>query len=68
LGFPGLFLALYTLLLLPILDRKGGGNINHSAHLFGAITGIVLLIIFGYAFSQFDILKNFIEEIKSFAA
>jgi membrane associated rhomboid family serine protease len=30
------------------LDRKGGGNINHSAHLFGALAGVILLVIFGY--------------------
>ena len=67
-GIPGFIFGFLYLAITAYLDRKGGGNINHSAHLFGAITGIVLLIIFGYAFSQFDILKNFIGEIKSFAA
>ena len=67
-GIPGFIFGFLYLGITSYLDRKGGGHINHSAHLFGAIAGIVLLVIFGYAFSQYDILKNFIEQIKSFVA
>lgn len=48
------------------LDKKGRGNLNHSAHLFGALAGIGLLLIFGAAFSTENLLGNFIEQIRSF--
>ena len=45
------------------LDRKGGDNINHSAHIFGALFGIIFLIVAGYAFSDYDVLKSFVSQI-----
>ena len=47
------------------LDRKGQGNINHSAHIFGALFGIGFTIIVCQAFSQFPVLQNFIEQVTS---
>ncbi|MGI8635724.1 MAG: rhomboid family intramembrane serine protease, partial [Segetibacter sp.] len=47
---PGFIFGFIYLAITAYLDRKGVGGINHSAHLFGAIAGIGLLLIFGYAF------------------
>ena len=47
------------------LDRKGQGNINHSAHIFGALFGIGFTIIVCQAFSQFPVLQNFIEQVTT---
>lgn len=65
-GIPGFIFGFIYLAVTAYLDRKGGGNINHSAHLYGAIAGIALLIIFGYAFSPYDVLQNFVYQIRSF--
>ena len=65
-GIPGFIFGFIYLGITAYLDRKGAGGINHSAHLFGALAGIGLLIIFGYAFSSYDLLQNFIDQIKSF--
>jgi hypothetical protein len=48
------------------LDRKGTSNINHSAHFYGALAGIMLLIVFGYAFSKYDLVQNFVMQMKQF--
>lgn len=69
-GIPGFIFGFLYLALTAYLDKKGGrvaGNINHSAHLFGAIAGIGLLIIFGYLFSPYDLVQNFIAQIRSFS-
>ncbi len=64
---PGFIFGFLYLAITAYLDRKGAaGHINHSAHLYGALAGIVLLIIFGYAFSPYDVLQNFLNQIKSF--
>ena len=65
-GVPGFIFGFLYLGITAYLDRKGGGHVNHSAHMFGAIAGIGLLLVFGYAFSPYDLVANFIEEIKGF--
>lgn len=63
---PGFIFGFIYLAITAYLDRKGAGGINHSAHLFGAIAGIGLLLVFGYAFSPSDLLQNFIQQVRSF--
>jgi hypothetical protein len=66
-AIPGFIFGFIYLGITAYLDKKGGvGGVNHSAHLFGSLAGIGLLLIFGYAFSSFDLLQNFIQQIKSF--
>ncbi len=47
------------------LDRKGGDNINHSAHIFGALFGIGFLIVACKAFSDYPVLQNFIDAVSN---
>jgi membrane associated rhomboid family serine protease len=65
-GIPGFIFGFIYLAITAYLDRKGAGGINHSAHLFGALAGIGLLIVFGYAFSPNDLFQNFIAQIRTF--
>jgi membrane associated rhomboid family serine protease len=63
---PGfLFGALY-LLISYLLDRRGGGGINHSAHIYGALFGIAFVIIACSLFSDYMVFQNFINSIKHF--
>lgn len=66
-GVPGFIFGFIYLAVTAYLDRQGARSINHSAHLYGALAGIVLLIIFGYVFSPYDLLQNFVTQIRSFA-
>jgi len=65
-GIPGFIFGFIYLGVSAYLDRKGTSNINHSAHFYGALAGIILLVVFGYAFSKYDLLQNFIMQIKDF--
>lgn len=65
-GIPGFIFGFIYLGVTYYLDRKGGSNINHSAHLFGALTGIILLLLFTLLFSSYDVIGNFIFQIRNF--
>jgi len=67
---PNVFIAgfIFGILYLFIsgwLDKRGGGNINHSAHIFGALFGIAFTIVACQAFSDESVLQDFWEQIKN---
>jgi membrane associated rhomboid family serine protease len=47
------------------LDKKGGGRINHSAHIWGALLGIIFLIVASQLFSNYPVLDHFINAVKN---
>ena len=47
------------------MDKRGGGNINHSAHIFGALFGVGFTIIACQAFSDYPVLTDFVDAIKN---
>jgi len=47
------------------LDKRGGGNINHSAHIFGALFGVGFTIIACQAFSDYPVLEIFVDVIRN---
>ena len=61
---PGFLFGLIYLGVSTYLDKKGGGNINHSAHIWGALYGIAFLILFGNAFGQFKPLQEFVDQVR----
>lgn len=63
---PGFIFGFLYLILSSYLDKKGGGNINHSAHIWGSVYGIVFLIVTGYFFSGKNLLSGFLESVKSY--
>jgi membrane associated rhomboid family serine protease len=61
----GFIFGILYLIVSNLLDRKGGGNINHSAHIFGALFGVGFTIIACQAFSNYPVLQTFIDQIRS---
>ncbi len=62
---PGYIFAILYLVLSSYLDKKGGGRINHNAHFWGAIFGLVYTAIIGYFFSKINLWDNFWEQIRA---
>ncbi len=62
---PGYIFGILYLGVSAYLDRKGGGNVNHSAHFWGAAFGILFTIIFCLALAKMNLLENFIRQIQS---
>jgi membrane associated rhomboid family serine protease len=59
-----LFGAIY-LIVSSWLANRGHGNINHSAHIWGAVFGIAFTIVACKLFSGYPVLQQFIDEIKN---
>jgi membrane associated rhomboid family serine protease len=54
------------LLVSAYLAKKGHGNINHSAHIWGAIFGIVFLVVTCQFLSNFRPVENFINGVSAY--
>lgn len=62
---PGFIFGIIYLAVSSYLDKRGGDNINHSAHIWGALYGIAFFIVMAYAFSDYPVLKMFIMQIQN---
>lgn len=63
--FAGFLFGILYLLISNMLERRGGDNINHSAHIFGALFGVGFTIIACQFFSFYPVLDAFVEQIKN---
>jgi membrane associated rhomboid family serine protease len=62
---PGYIFAVLYLIISAYLDKRGRGNINHGAHLWGAVFGLLFTITFIYAMGQLDIIENFKQQLRA---
>jgi membrane associated rhomboid family serine protease len=60
---PGFIFGPLYLIISALLDRRGGDNINHSAHIWGAVYGLVFIIGMGKIVG-FDAIAEFILGVK----
>ena len=65
--FPAIIFGVIYLAVSAYLSKRGGSNINHSAHFWGAVYGIVFLIITSYFFSpNFKAAAWFIQKVGDY--
>jgi len=65
---PGFIFGTLYLIVSSILERKSSDNINHSAHIWGALYGVVFLIIAANFFSTYPVLQTFVEDVRGWLA
>ena len=63
---PGFVFGPIYLALTAYLSKKGQSGINHSAHLWGSIYGVVFLIITSHFLSYYDVIGSFVAQIKGY--
>lgn len=61
---PGYVFAPIYLGVSHYLAKKGTGRINHSAHLWGAIFGMLFITITAFTLSDYNPITGFIESVK----
>jgi membrane associated rhomboid family serine protease len=65
LKIPGYIYGILYLAVTAYLDKRGGGRINHSAHLWGSIFGIVFTVISVVLLGKVNFWENFLEGLKA---
>ncbi len=63
---PGFIFGPLYLLVTAFLDKRGGGNINHSAHLWGALFGLAFVIVVGKFVGGYNAISEFIEGVTRY--
>jgi len=63
---PGFIFGPLYLLLTIYMSKRGGDNINHSAHFWGSVWGIGFLIITCKIFPGFDPIQNFVSQVSAY--
>ena len=61
---PGFIFGPIYLGITAYLSKQGQGGINHSAHLWGSLYGVVFLIVAAYFIAQFNVVASFVEQIR----
>jgi len=66
---PGLYIPAFAFAIIYLavsayLDRRGGGSINHSAHFWGSVYGVIFTIAACYLMSNYPVLGKFIHQVK----
>ena len=63
-SIPGYVFGPIYLIISSFLAKRGHGSINHSAHIWGAVFGILFVLATTYLFAQYNTFYFFIEKIK----
>lgn len=63
---PGFVFGPLYLIITAVLDRKGGDNINHSAHLWGALYGVAFIIVAGKLLADYNAVEEFINGVQAY--
>jgi membrane associated rhomboid family serine protease len=61
----GFLFGIIYILVSNWMDRRGSDNVNHSAHIFGALFGVGFTIIACRVLSEYPVLTLFIDQIKN---
>ena len=61
----GFLVGIIYLAVSYALDKRGGGRINHSAHIWGALYGLVFVVACCKLVADYPIVEEFVEKVKN---
>ena len=63
---PGFIFGPIYLGLTAYLSKQGQGGINHSAHLWGSLYGILFLVISAYFMADINLVESFVDQVRMY--
>lgn len=61
---PGFIFGPLFLVISFYMDKRGSNNVNHSAHIWGALFGLAFIIIATKLYSHTDIISSFVQDVR----
>jgi membrane associated rhomboid family serine protease len=61
----GFIFGIIYILVSRWMDKKNMDNVNHSAHIFGALFGVAFTIVACLTLSEYPIITAFVDQIKN---
>ncbi|MDP9230118.1 MAG: rhomboid family intramembrane serine protease [Bacteroidota bacterium] len=61
---PGFIFGPLYLIISTFLEKRGGDNINHSAHIWGALFGVAFIIVLGKLLANYNAIEEFVNGVK----
>lgn len=61
---PGFIFGPLYLVISAVWEKRGQDNVNHSAHIWGALFGLAFVILTCYTIAHYPVLQTAFEEIK----
>ncbi|HEY8657548.1 MAG TPA: rhomboid family intramembrane serine protease [Hanamia sp.] len=61
---PGFIFGPLFLVISFYMDKRGSDNVNHSAHIWGALFGLAFIIIATKLYSHTDIVSSFVQDVR----
>jgi len=62
---PGFLFGILYLVISYLLAKKANSNINHSAHIWGGLFGIIFILLASAAIGDFSIFTYFWESVRT---
>ena len=63
----GFLFGIIYLLISNWLEKRGRDNVNHSAHIFGALFGLAFTVI-ACRITDYPVVATFIDQLKNMSA
>ncbi len=63
---PGFIFGPLYLIGTAIMDKRGGGRINHSAHLWGALYGVVFFMAACFILTNINPITYFVDQVNAY--
>jgi len=65
-GLPGFIFGILYLVISSVLANRGGSHINHSAHIWGAVYGIIFTIIAAFVLTPYNLPQLFLQQVQNY--
>ena len=65
-GLPGFIFGILYLVISSVLANRGGSHINHSAHIWGAVYGIIFTIVAAFVLTPYNLPQLFLQQVQNY--
>lgn len=65
-GVPGFIFGALYLIISSVMSKRGDSHINHSAHLWGAVYGVVFTVAAAFLLTDYNLPAIFLQQVQDY--